>query len=156
MIGLNRAAIGGLIVAVVISLTWGLRVDSLRAGHKARSEAITAAVAHGAGLDTLKPSQAISAVRSIVKERDQYRANADNAKQQLDRQGQSIRDLAAQSARQKSLSAEQRARIAELLEQRDAWIARAEAAATRTERLAAEQEARICGEVADALYNAGF
>ena len=48
------------------------------------------------------------------------------------------------------------ASAADAVRQRDAWIARARAAETRTERLSAEEELRECEAVLDRLYSQGF
>lgn len=58
--------------------------------------------------------------------------------------------------RQAAIGARNRELALSALRERDAWIARAEAAETRTARRSAEAEAAECERVADALYRDGF
>lgn len=102
-------------------------------------------------------------IRKIGAQRDQARAEAaDNLRRLNDhksallRQTEKVLDLAAEARRLKALSAEQEALVRRLKAERAGWIEKAERAATRTERLSAEGEARQCEEAMDALYHAGF
>ncbi len=162
MIALNplsaiQRAIGiGLVVALVIAAGLAWRLDTLRGHWKSQAEGITVTIRDVAGLDELEVEDASFAVRDLGADRDRAQRERDAAKRVMVEQGESIRAYRAESERLRQLSTEQRAEIARLTQQRQHWIEAAEKAATRTERLEAEVEIKICEEAMDALYEAGF
>jgi hypothetical protein len=152
---LQRVIGGGLIVALAIVAAWALRVDHLRAGHRARLDRIAIAIEDVTGR---KPTdgEEPATIRAVGLVRDRYRLQRNEARQVVERQSRSIRTLADETTRQAAIGARNRALAVTALRERDAWIARAEAAETRTARLSAEAEAAECERVADALYREGF
>lgn len=145
-----------LLVALALTFAWGSRVDALRGRHLLHLDSAGKAVAAGLGVARVDGAKVAEGVRQITTERDGYLQERNAAKGVIIRQGESIKGLAIETERLKKLSTEQRARIAQLLDQRDDWIRKAQAAATARERMSAEAEAKICEEAADALYRNGF
>jgi hypothetical protein len=152
---LQRAIGGGLIVALALVAAWGLRVDHLRAGHRARLDRIAIAIEEVTGARASAADAPVT-IRAIGLVRDRYRLQRDEARSLVDRQTRSIRALADETQRQAAIGARNRQLALSALRERDDWIARAEAAETRTARRSAEAEAAECERVADALYRDGF
>ena len=146
----------GTLIALAGVTAWGLRVDHLRGQWKDRAVIITAAIADVAGVDKLSPKRAVETIWEIGRTRDQYKRERDAAKSVIITQTDSINVYEAESTRLKHQSAEYRAEIARLTKQRNHWIAEADKASTRTQRLNAEAEVKICEEAMDGLYDAGF
>jgi hypothetical protein len=100
--------------------------------------------------------QGLKAVRRLGEQRDDYLRQLIDNKAALLRQTQLVLDLGSETQRLRAISAQQAEMVRKLKAERDGWIRKAERAATRTERLSAEQELRQCEEAMDALYQAGF
>ncbi len=147
-----RAAVG---ISFLILLAWGLRVDALRGGYKAKLEAVVLAVVD---IGEPKPSfdKLPDAVRKIDKDRQGFRKERDDALAVVDLQSNSITQLEQEGSEARAKAEENRKLVAETMRQRDAWIQRARAAETRTERLSAEEELRECEAVLDSLRQQGF
>lgn len=154
--GIQRAIGIGMAVALLIAAGLAWRADSLRSHWKSQAEGITVTIREVSGLEELEVEDASQAVRNLGESRDRAQRERDGAKDVMVRQGESIRVYRAESERLRQLSTEQRAEIVRLSQQRNEWIAKAQAASTRTERLAAEAEVKICEQVMDDLYEAGF
>lgn len=152
---LQRAVGGGLVAALAIVATWGLRVDVLRAGYRAHLDRISIAIEEVTGRKPKAGEEPVT-IRAIGLVRDRYRLQRDEARGLVDRQSTSIQALADEGQRQAAIGARNRELALSALRERDDWIARAEAAETRTARLSAEAEAAECERVADALYRDGF
>ena len=152
---LQRAIGGGLIVALAIVAAWGLRVDALRAGYRTQLDRTSIAIEEVTGRKPKAGEEPVT-IAAIGIVRDRYRLQRDEARGLVDRQSRSIRTLADEGQRQAAIGARNRELALSALRERDAWIARAAAAETRTERLSAEAEAAECERVADALYQDGF
>ena len=152
---LQRAVGGGLIVALAIVAAWGLRVDALRAGYRTQLDRISIAIGDVTGHRPKAADMPVT-IAAIGIVRDRYRLQRDEARGLVDRQSTSIQALADEGKRQAAISARNRELALSALRERDAWIARAEAAETRTARRSAEAEAAECERVADALYRDGF
>ena len=90
----------------------------------------------------------------MIASRDATERN--DARGVVDRQSASIRAAGAERARLEALSARNRQLAEATIRERDAWIRRAQAAETRTQRLSAEAELEECNAVLDALYHDGF
>lgn len=149
------AAIGGAMLFVIIALSlWGWRLDTLRGGYKAAlgqaNELLaTVTLAIPAAERPRNRQQLPDAVGRLVRERD-------NARGVVKIQSDSINAYAAETKRLARLGDENRKLAEATVRERDAWIQRAKAAETRTERLSAELELEECNAVLDALYRAGF
>lgn len=143
-------------IAILLLLAWALRLDDLRSGWKSRYEGLSTVVVEMAGPEAMVKGDPAQTVRNLAKQRDIARRERDAAKNIMIQQGESIRLYKEESDRLRKLSTEQRAEIVRLSQQREVWIAKAEAASTRTERLAAEAEVKICEQVMDELYANGF
>lgn len=151
-----KSAVGIATLLTIAALAaWGLRVDHLRGGYKTQLEAAVLAV-----VDIGEPRPSFAklpdAVRKIDKDRQAFRKERDTALAVVDLQSSSITQL-----EQEGIAAAQRAEanrklFEETKRQRDAWIQRARAAETRTERLSAEEELRECEAVLDSLRQQGF
>lgn len=152
---ITRYVMGGMGIALLLALAWGFRVDHLRAGHKQNLDDVVTAL-HKAGYKKTNGDLADVSVQALADSRDKARAERDTARQLVDIQSASIEELQRQSEEAAREAAAQRKLIAEARKQRDAWIARARAAETRTQRLSAEQEVAECEAVLDKLYSSGF
>lgn len=143
----------GLIIALL--LAWGLRVDHLRAGYKQQLDTIRIAFSDigekVSGYDKLAV-----AVHKVDIDRQRYKRERDAAQGVVEVQSSSIRALEAETAEAVRQAEQKRKQIAEVTRQRDAWIARARQAETRTERMSAEKELEQCEQVLDRLYASGF
>lgn len=147
-----RAAVG---ISFLILLAWGLRVDHLRGGYKAKLEAVVLAVVD---IGEPKPSfdKLPDTVRKIDGDRKALRKERDDALAVVDLQSSSITKLEQEGIEAAERAAANRKLFEETKRQRDAWIQRARAAETRTERLSAEEELRECEAVLDSLRQQGF
>lgn len=165
-------AIGAAII-IGLFLAWVWRVDSLRAGYKVTLTEVATEVGKALPvtgkdgnpviakdgkpkLPDIKFNQIAPKVRQLAAERDGANAERDAAKTIIVRQSESIRGLEEESARLMRFSAEQRAQIGKLLEQRKSWMAKARSAASPRARLEAEAEVKISEEAANVLYENGF
>jgi hypothetical protein len=136
-------------------LSYGLRNDHLRGGYKAKLEAVVLAVVY---IGEPKPSfdKLPDAVRKIDKDRQGFKKERDDARAVVDLQSNSITQLEQEGSEARAKAEANRKLVAETMRQRDAWIQRARAAETRTERLSAEEELRECEAVLDSLRQQGF
>lgn len=156
MLAYLKSAIGIATLLTIAALTaWGLRVDHLRGGYKAQLEAVVLAVVD---IGEPKPSfdKLPDAVRKIDKDRQGFRKERDDARAVVDLQSNSITQLEQEGSEARAKAEANRKLVAETMRQRDAWIQRARAAETRTERLSAEEELRECEAVLDSLRQQGF
>lgn len=155
MFGLGKYI--GIASAVVITLllAWGLRVDHLRGGYKAKLEAVVIAMVD---IGEPKPSfdKLPDTVRKIDGDRQGFKKERDDARAVVDLQSNSITQLEQEGSEARAKAEANRKLVAETMRQRDAWIQRARAAETRTERLSAEEELRECEAVLDSLRQQGF
>ncbi len=155
MFGLGKYI--GIASAVVIALllAWGLRVDTLRGRYKSQLEAVVLAVVD---IGEPKPSfdKLPETVRKIDGDRKALRKERDDALAVVDLQSSSITKLEQEGIEAAERAAANRKLFEETKRQRDAWIQRARAAETRTERLSAEEELRECEAVLDSLRQQGF
>lgn len=155
MFGLGKyfAIGGGIVMALLIA--WGLRVDHLRAGYKSRLEAVVVAF-----VDIGKPKPSFAELPAAVKNLDadarSFKRERDDALSVVDLQSSSITQLEQEGQEAARKAAANRKLFEETKRQRDAWIQRARAAETRTERLTAEEELMECEVVLDALRSQGF
>ncbi len=134
---------------------WGMRVDHLRGGYKAQLEAVVLAVVD---IGEPKPSfdKLPDTVRKIDSDRQGFKKERDDARAVVDLQSNSITQLEQEGSEARAKAEANRKLVAETMRQRDAWIQRARAAETRTERLSAEEELRECEAVLDSLRQQGF
>lgn len=146
---------GGAGLIALLLGAWGLRVDHLRAGYKERLETIRI-VLRNVGEKVDGYNDIPKAVVRIDLERARYRRERDAAQGVVDVQSSSIRALEQETNAAQASAAANRKLIVEVTRQRDAWIARARSAETRTERLSAEEELKQCNDVLDRLYSQGF
>ena len=153
---LKLARIFGPIVLVALLGAWIWRLDDRRAHWHKTAVDLVAVVGEVGGDPKLKVEKAPAAVRAIGADRDRYLAQRNANKVALVDQTRKVVDLGAETRRMRDLSAQQQQLVRTITAQRDQWIQRAESAATRTERLAAEEEARQCDEAMNALREAGF
>jgi len=102
------------------------------------------------------PEDAPSAIEKIGTQKLDLLRKLNDTKEALNDQTFRVLELGQQTQRLRSEADRQRALVQQLTVQRDAWIAKAKAASTRTQRLSAEEEVRQCEEAMDALYQAGF
>lgn len=155
MFGLGKYV--GIAAAIVIAglLAWGLRVDHLRGGYKAKLEAVVLAVVD---IGEPKPSfdKLPDTVRKLDSDRQGFKKERDDARAVVDLQSNSINQLEQEGSEARAKAEANRKLVAETMRQRDAWIQRARAAETRTERLSAEEELRECEAVLDSLRQQGF
>lgn len=154
--GINRYVAGGALIAIGALSLWALRLESLRAGWAEDFRDVQKATLEVSGRKTLKRDNVATEIRNIGMLRDVYKAERDGARQSLSTQSLAVKELERQSEASRKVSAENRAKIRQLLESRAKWIAKAEAAATRTERLSAEEEIAQCERAMDELFNEGF
>ena len=145
-------------IALLAFATWVWRIASLRDGWKRSSEAQTTAIANAAGIDPRRLDRSVAPriVTEIGQARDQYRRERDNARVLVDQQSQSILALNAEGERNRREAAARAVEVARLIGERDRWIAAAQRASTRTERLSADAEAAACEAAMDRLYQEGF
>ena len=155
MFGLGKYI--GIASAVVIALllAWGLRVDTLRGRYKSQLEAVVLAVVD---IGEPKPSfdKLPDTVRKLDSDRQGFKKERDDARAVVDLQSSSITKLEQEGIEAAERAAANRKLFEETKRQRDAWIQRARAAETRTERLSAEEELRECEAVLDSLRQQGF
>ncbi|NYD91383.1 hypothetical protein [Sphingomonas melonis] len=152
---IRRYAALGLVAALLLALAWGARVDHLRAGYKAALGKILVSIdlTTGRKVDAAAAPVTIEAIGIL---RDRYRQERNEARAVVDRQSASIRAAGAETARLEAVSLRNRQLAEATVRERDAWIERAQAAETRTQRLSAEAELEECNAVLDALYRDGF
>ncbi|WP_062770381.1 hypothetical protein [Sphingopyxis terrae] len=156
MLAYLKSAIGIATLLTIAALTaWGMRVDSLRGGYKAKLEAVVLAVVD---IGEPKPSfdKLPDTVHKIDGDRKALRKERDDALAVVDLQSSSITKLEQEGIEAAERAAANRKLFEETKRQRDAWIQRARAAETRTERLSAEEELRECEAVLDSLRLRGF
>lgn len=137
-------------------LGYGLRNDHLRGGYKAKLEAVVLAVVQ---IGEPRPSsydKLPDTVRKIDGDRQGFKKERDDARAVVDLQSNSITQLEQEGSEARAKAEANRKLVAETMRQRDAWIQRARAAETRTERLSAEEELRECEAVLDSLRQQGF
>jgi hypothetical protein len=160
---------GGLagLIALMAFIAWIVRTDHLRARYKADIASIGETVLKEGPFtkkfDPTNPKHIILGVQKIAtmrdeaaRDRDTYKANAERFKGALLEQTTRIAELGR--ARDSALAQADQARklAAQLRSQRSTWIARAQAASTRTERRACEAELAEIQADMDQLYQAGF
>lgn len=151
----NRYILGGAAAVLALSLSWGIRVDHLRSVHKDNIDRVVVALRNG-GYDKTTAKLAEQSVVDLVNKRDMARDERDIARKLVEIQSASILHLHEQSEKAAREAEAQRKLIKAALRERDAWIARAKQAETRTERLSAEEELRECEQVLNSLYISGF
>lgn len=152
----GRAVSVSLTVLLVAALTWGVRVDHLRSGYKEALDGVARTVATLTGRKVVAYPLLSSEITSIDMDRKEALGERDNARQVLAVQSESIRQYEAETKRLRAISDDRSALAARLIADRARWIAKAQEASTRVERLSAERELQECEEVLDALYAAGF
>lgn len=151
-----RSAIGIATLLTIAALTaWGLRVDHLRGGYKAQLEAVVVAFVD---IGEPKPSfgKLSAAVKALDTDRRTLKRERDDALAVVDIQSTSITQLEQEGIEASRKAEANRKLFEETKRQRDAWIQRARAAETRTERLSAEEELRECEAVMESLRLQGF
>lgn len=153
---IQRYLIAGASVALLLVAAWGFRVDHLRAGYLGQLEA-TAKVLTDAGLPGVRARSNVAVVTQTLANRDaRHVIERDEARGLLASQSKMVDDWKAKSD-EYAREAEANRKMAETAARlRDVWIKRAREAATRTERLSAEEELKQCEAVLDALYSRGF
>lgn len=147
-----RLAIG---LAVAAALGWVIRVDHLRARYKTEGEAVVSAL-HDAGYNKTSLSLAPVSIKLMADARDKARSERDKALSVVDVQSRSIDEMGREAAQAKIAAEQQRKLIDATLRERDAWIARAKSAETRTQRKSDQEEVAECNRVLDDLYANGF
>lgn len=157
MLAYLKSAIGiATLLTIAVLTAWGMRVDRLRGGYKAQLEAVVLAVVQ---IGEPRPSsydKLPDTVRKIDSDRKALRKERDDALAVVDLQSSSITKLEQEGIEAAERAAANRKLFEETKRQRDAWIQRARAAETRTERLSAEEELRECEAVLDSLRLRGF
>lgn len=151
-----RSAVGIATLLAIAALTaWGLRVDHLRGGYKAQLEAVVVAFVD---IGEPKPSfgKLPAAVKALDVDRRTLKRERDDALAVVDIQSTSITQLEQEGIEASRKAEANRKLFEETKRQRDAWIQRARAAETRTERLSAEEELRECEAVMESLRLQGF
>jgi hypothetical protein len=152
---IRRYAAIGLVVALLLALAWGARVDHLRAGYKAALGRILVSIDLATGRKVTADAAPVT-IEAIGVLRDRYRQERNDARAVVDRQSASIRAAGEETARLQAVAARNRQLAEATVRERDAWIERAQVAETRTQRLSAEAELEECNAVLDALYRDGF
>ena len=152
---IRRYAAAGLVVALLLALAWGARVDHLRAGYKAVIGRILVSIDLATGRKVTADAAPVT-IEAIGVLRDRYRQERNEARGVVERQSASIRAAGEETARLQAVAARNRQLAEATVRERDAWIERAQAAETRTQRLSAEAELEECNAVLDALYRDGF
>lgn len=147
------ALAGGLAILLFVSLAF--RWNSLRAQHLETINNVSS-VLTDAGWRNVNERTLQGAVSQVLNQRDKARAERDKAVVVIDLQTAGIETMERDAKAAREESARQRQIIAQTMKERDAWIAKAKNAATRTERLSAEQEIAECESVLNSLYVAGF
>lgn len=147
------ALAGGVAILLFVSLAF--RWNSLRAQHL---ETInnTASVLTDAGWKNVNERTLQGAVASVLNQRDKARSERDKAVVVIDLQTAGIETMERDAKAARDEAARQKVLIAQTTRERDAWIAKARNASTRTERLSAEQEVAECEGVLNDLYRDGF
>lgn len=131
------------------------RVDFLRGRYLDRLNSVHIVLAD-AGMGKTKPGEEANAVKLVAAQRDKAIAERDTARTLVGAQSDSIDRLHTETEQYAREAEANRKLIAATVKERNAWIARAHAAETRTERLSAEQEVAECEAVLDDLRDKGF
>lgn len=149
----------GIFLGVVIVMGAAL----LKVGHdrdvaQGYNRDIGAAVAKVTGADPskLKPSQLAAEIKVIGTDRDTARRERDNFKSAASLQTKRSRELASETARLKAVSDKEVERTKIVTKERDRWIAQAQSASARTERLPDNTELKQTEATLDQIYRAGF
>jgi hypothetical protein len=153
--GIRLYAALGVGIAFALLLAWGVRVDHLRGVYHGRLDAVSLALKN-AGLGKPKAGEEANGVKLLASYFARATAERDTARALVDVQSQSIDTLHAETERYAREAEANRKMIAAAVKERNAWISRAKAAETRTERLSAEQEVAECESVLNDLYASGF
>ncbi len=152
---IRRSLTSGLILALLLTLAWGARVDHLRAGYKAALGKILVSIDVTTGRKVTADAAPVT-IEALGVLRDRYRQERNDARTVVDRQSASIRAAGMETARLAGVADRNRQLADATARERDGWIQRARAAETRTQRLSAEAEVEECDAVLDALYRDGF
>lgn len=156
---LKARIVAGIGIAALIAIlglsAWGWRVDTLRGRYLDRLNSVRIVLAD-VGMGKPKAGEEANAVKLLGAERDKAIAERDQARTLVDVQSASIDRLHAETVEAEREAEANRKLVAATVKERDAWIARAKAAETRTERLSAEQEVAECEAVLDDLREKGF
>jgi hypothetical protein len=147
-------------VAGVIALMGVLLVSTTKqrdAAVKTNND-IGNAVATAAGVDPtkFKIDQIIPTLLVITADRDTARRERDGFKNSAARQTTAIKAQAATTIRERKRADAAVVAAFKVSRQRDVWIGKAQVAAKRTNRLAADAELKQTEDTFNALYNAGF
>lgn len=143
-------------LALVGSILWGMRVDHLRGEYRDQLVSIGQTLEDATVHEDIDLDQIGQALNQVIADRDHFKRERDNARAVLATQSETIRAYEAETNRLRAISERNAELAAAAIRDRDMWIARAEQASTRTERLSAEEELRQCEEVLNALYEADF
>jgi hypothetical protein len=143
---------------LIISLLFAhdRRVNYLRGEWQHKTTVVVAVTAEVAGIPKLKVKDAPAAIRQIGRDRDDYLRRLVKANASLKVQTDRVIAMGEETARLRDQATAMREQVRKLTAQRDGWIHRASAAATRTERRSFQAEATECQAAMDTLYEAGF
>lgn len=104
----------------------------------------------------VKPGKEIDGVKLVIRQRDEALADKVLADRVIDNQSASIAALEDETRAALATAARERKLKEDTIRERNMWIERARNAATRTERLSAEEELAQCEAVLDRLRARGF
>lgn len=162
---IQKVLIGIAVAAVLGFVAWAFRVDSLRARHLESLSLIIQPLekANGVKVGTIKSKNAPAYVKRLATSRDewkdsglQWRRERDNARGVVEEQSQSIAKFNRETVRLRRISQEEAKKVAALTQERNFWVAEAERAATREERLICEEELAETERALDALFEKSF
>lgn len=148
-------ALAGLGIATLLIAGWGARVNHLRAEYKDTLDGIVQTVER-LGKRKLTYGTVTAEIVTIHETGEQFRRERDNARAVVQQQSEAIRVYEAETKRLQAISAEKQKLVAKLIADRNVWIGKARTAASRVEKLTAEQELKECDQVLDAIYEADF
>ena len=153
---LTLAKILGPVLIISLLFAHDRRIEHLRAGWQHKTVTLVAVTAEVAGAPKLKIKDAPAAIRQIGKDRDAYLAALTKTKAALNSQTALVVEMGEETAKLRAEADRQAELARKLAAQRDGWIRKAQAAATRTQRRTFEEEAKDCEAAMEALYQAGF
>ncbi|TXH56491.1 MAG: hypothetical protein E6Q97_06285 [Desulfurellales bacterium] len=148
-------AVLALVSSVALHFRADRKVRDERDTYKERLSTIRVEFKTGGGIK-VKAGKEIEGVKLVIRQRDEALADKALADRVIDNQSASIAALEDETKAAQAKAARERKLKEETIRERDMWIKRARTAATRTERLSAEEELAQCEAVLDRLRAQGF
>jgi hypothetical protein len=157
MFGLSKYIMGGAGIALALTLAWGVRVDHLREGWKAKYETLSGEAGNllyeirvASGNDKLKWQDAPLAVRKVATLRDEWKKASEEQSKAIDR-------MAFDAAKMQKLNAELRAKAeVELRRRKQAYERLDASAADPGDRADCIAQIKAAEAALDAIYEAGL